>query len=100
MVYLDDKRLDIPLVVIPLVGELVDKMMVDPANDLFGGYYPFLRRIVLPFILIMVFILIFDLSKGSMIISAIFTGFSIGPILILERMLVIHLITQHDKENT
>ena len=96
----DAWRLDIPIVVIALVGEIVDKMMVDPANDLFGGYYPFLRRIVLPFVLIIIFIFVFDLSNGSMLISAIITGFSIGPVLILERILIIYLLKQKENENT
>jgi len=88
--------LDFPLVVIALVGEIVDKMMVDPANDLFGGYYPFLRRMVIPFVLIMIFIFSYDLSNGSALLSAIFTGFSLGPVLILERLMIIYLIKQNE----
>ena len=85
---------------IALVGEIVDKMMVDPANDLFGGYYPFLRRMVIPFVLIMIFIFSYDLSNGSALLSAIFTGFSLGPVLILERLMIIYLIKQNENENT
>jgi len=92
--------LDFPLVVIALVGEIVDKMMVDPANDLFGGYYPFLRRMVIPFVLIMIFIFSYDLSNGSALLSAIFTGFSLGPVLVLERLMIIYLIKQNENENT
>ena len=85
---------------IALVGEIVDKMMVDPANDLFGGYYPFLRRMVIPFVLIMIFIFSYDLSNGSALLSAIFTGFSLGPVLVLERLMIIYLIKQNENENT
>ena len=99
MVRNDAWRLDFPIVVITLVGEIVDKMMVDPANDLFGGYYPFLRRLVIPFVLIMIFIFVYDLSNGSALISAIFTGFSIGPLLILERLMIIYMIKQNLNEN-
>ena len=99
MVRNDAWRLDFPLVVITLVGEIVDKMMVDPANDLFGGYYPFLRRMVIPFLLIMIFIFSYDLSNGSALLSAIFTGFSLGPVLVLERLMIIYLIKQNENEN-
>ncbi len=81
-----------------MVGELVDKMMNNPANDLFGGYYPFLRRVTLPFVLIMIFMLMYDLFNGSMAISAIITGFSVGPVLILERIMVIYLLKQNEME--
>ena len=100
MVRNDAWWLDFPLVVIALVGEIVDKMMVDPANDLFGGYYPFLRRMVIPFVLIMIFIFSYDLSNGSALLSAIFTGFSLGPVLVLERLMIIYLIKQNENENT
>ncbi len=99
MVRNDAWWLDFPLVVIALVGEIVDKMMVDPANDLFGGYYPFLRRMVIPFVLIMIFIFCYDLSNGSALLSAIFTGFSLGPVLVLERLMIIYLIKQNENEN-
>ena len=95
----DAWRLDFPLVVIALVGEIVDKMMDDPANDLFGGYYPFLRRLVLPFVFFVIFISVFELSNGSMFISAIITGLSLGPVLVLERLIIIYLIKQNENEN-
>ena len=84
---------------ITLVGEIVDKMMVDPANDLFGGYYPFLRRLIIPLVLIMIFIFVFDLSNGSALIYAIFTGFLLGPVLLLERFMIIYLINKNENEN-
>ena len=82
-----------------MVGEIVDRMMKNPANDLFRGYYPFIRRMILPTILIIIFILLMDLSNGSMAISAIFTGFSVGPVLLLERVIIIYLIKQKNMEN-
>ncbi len=100
MVHNDDWRLDIPLVVIALVGDIVDKMMADPANDLFGGYYPFLRRMVLPLVLILISIFVYNLSNGNMLVSAIVTGFSIGPVFILERIMIIYLIKQKDTQNS
>ncbi len=100
MVHFDDWRLDIPLVVIALVGDIVDKMMVDPANDLFGGYYPFIRRMVLPLVLILISVFVYNLSNGNMLVSAIVTGFSIGPVFILERIMIIYMIKQKDKQNS
>jgi len=100
LVHYDDWRLDIPLVVIALVGDIVDKMMVDPANDLFGGYYPFIRRMVLPLVLILISIFMYNLSNGNMLVSAIVTGFSIGPVFILERIMIIYLIKQKDTKNS
>lgn len=85
---------------IALVGDIVDKMMVDPANDLFGGYYPFIRRMVLPLVLILISIFMYNLSNGNMLVSAIVTGFSIGPVFILERIMIIYLIKQKDTKNS
>ena len=85
---------------IALVGDIVDKMMVDPANDLFGGYYPFIRRMVLPLVLILISIFMYNLSNGNMLVSAIVTGFSIGPVFILERIMIIYLIKQKDTQNS
>ena len=96
----DAWRLVFPLVVIALVGEILDKMMDDPANDLFGGYYPFLRRMVIPFILIMIFIFVYDLSNGSALISSVITGLMLGPTLILERLMIIYLIKQDYSKKT
>jgi len=86
--------------VIALVGDIVDKMMVDPANDLFGGYYPFIRRMLLPLVLILISIFMYNLSNGNMLVSAIVTGFSIGPVFILERIMIIYLIKQKDTKNS
>ena len=84
---------------ITLVGEIVDKMMDNPADDLLGGYYPFLRRLVIPFVFLMIFFFVYDLSNGSALISAIFTGFLLGPVLLLERLMIIYLIKQNENEN-
>ena len=100
MVRYDDWRLGIPVVVITLVGDIIDKMMTDPANDLFGGYYPFLRRMVLPLVFILISIFVYTLSDENMLVSAIVTGLSIGPVLILERIMIINLIKQKDTQNS
>ena len=82
-----------------MVGEIVDKIITNPANDLFGGYYPFLRRVVLPLVFILIFGILFELSGGRIAVAAIITGFSLGPILLLERWILIQLINRRTLEN-
>ena len=70
---------------------MVDRVIDNPAYDMFGGYHIFLRRVTIPIILILVFMMVYDfLSKflsddTTMILSALITGLSVGPILGLER---------------
>jgi hypothetical protein len=42
----------------------------------------------------------YNLSNGNMLVSAIVTGFSIGPVFILERIMIIYLIKQKDTKNS
>tara|TARA_B100000700_G_scaffold320087_1_gene416664 strand:- start:382 stop:651 length:270 start_codon:yes stop_codon:yes gene_type:complete len=73
------------------LDQMVDRVIDNPAYDMFGGYHIFLRRVTIPIILILVFMMVYDfLSKflsddTTMILSALITGLSVGPILGLER---------------
>ena len=67
---------------------MLDDAIDNPAFELLGGYHLFLRRFLIPIILAILFLFIFDLS-GNLIISAIITGLCIGPIINLERYLAI-----------
>ena len=73
------------------LDKMVDRVIDNPAYDMFGGYHIFLRRVTIPIILILVFMMVYDfLSKflsddTTMILSALITGLSVGPILGLER---------------
>ena len=73
------------------LDQMVDRVIDNPAYDMFGGYHIFLRRVTIPIILILVFMMVYDfLSKflsddTTMILSALITGRSVGPILGLER---------------
>ena len=55
------------------------------------SYHIFLRRVTIPIILILVFMMVYDLLSKfisddmTLILSALITGLSVGPILGLER---------------
>ena len=73
------------------LDQMVDRVIDNTAYDMFGGYHIFLRRVTIPFIVILVFMMVYDfLSKFlsddfTLILSALFTGLSVGPILGIER---------------
>lgn len=82
-----------------MVGDLVDRAITSPINDLMGGYYVFLRRLLLPAIFILIFLLVFDISNGSVILAAIITGGSLGPILLLEQWFIVRSIESNNLQN-
>ena len=74
-----------------MVGDMVDRAIMSPLNDLMGGYYVFLRRLLLPAIFILIFLLVIDISNGNSILAAIITGGSLGPVLLLEQWFIARL---------
>ena len=68
--------------------ELLDDAIDNPAFELLGGYHLFLRRFLIPLILAILFLFIYDLFN-NIIFSAIITGLSVGPIINLERYLAV-----------
>ena len=60
--------------------ELLDEAIENPAFELLGGYHLFLRRLLIPLILAILFLFIYDLFD-NLIFSAIITGLSVGPII-------------------
>ena len=68
--------------------ELLDDAIDNPAFELLGGYHLFLRRFLIPLILAILFLFIYDLFD-NLIFSAIITGLSLGPIINLERYLAV-----------
>jgi len=82
-----------------MVGDLVDRAITSPINDLMGGYYVFLRRLLLPAIFILIFLLVFDISNGSVILAAIITGGSLGPVLLLEQWFIVRSIESNNLQN-
>jgi uncharacterized membrane-anchored protein YitT (DUF2179 family) len=69
---------------------MVDRVIVNPAYDMFGGYHMFLRRVTIPILLILIFMIVYDFlleylsSDLTLILSALVTGLSVGPIIGLE----------------
>ncbi len=82
-----------------MVGDMVDRAIMSPINDLMGGYYVFLRRLILPAIFILIFLLVFDISNGSTVLAAIITGGSIGPVFLLEQWLIVRWIESRNPQN-
>ena len=73
------------------IDQMVDRVIDNPAYDMFGGYHIFLRRVTIPILLILIFMIVYDFLLGylssdlTLILSALITGLSVGPILGLER---------------
>jgi len=70
--------------------EMVDRVLNNPAYDMLGGYHMFLRRVTIPILLILIFMIVYDFLLGylssdlTLILSALVTGLSVGPIFGLE----------------
>tara|TARA_B100000902_G_C27078653_1_gene797736 strand:+ start:195 stop:455 length:261 start_codon:yes stop_codon:yes gene_type:complete len=82
-----------------MVGDMVDRAIMSPVNDLMGGYYVFLRRLIIPAIFILIFLLVFDISNGSSVLAAIITGGSLGPVLLLEQWFIVRLTESNVPQN-
>ena len=68
--------------------ELLDDAIDNPAFELLGGYHLFLRRLLIPLILAILFLFVYDLFD-NVLFAAIITGLSVGPIINLERYLAL-----------
>jgi hypothetical protein len=72
------------------LDEMVDRVLNNPAYDMLGGYHMFLRRVTIPILLILIFMIVYDFllkylsSDLTLILSALATGLSVGPIIGLE----------------
>ena len=78
------------------IDQMVDRVIDNPAYEMFGGYHMFLRRVTLPLLLILIFMIVYDFllrylsGDLTLILSALITGLSVGPILGLERYFAEH----------
>lgn len=78
------------------IDQMVDRVIDNPAYDMFGGYHIFLRRVTIPILLILIFMIVYDFllrylsGDLTLILSALITGLSVGPILGLERYFAEH----------
>jgi len=68
--------------------ELLDDAIENPAFELLGGYHLFLRRFLIPLILALLFLFVYDLFD-NLIFSSIITVLSVRPIINLERYLAV-----------
>jgi hypothetical protein len=72
------------------LDEMVDRVLNNPAYDMLGGYHMFLRRVTIPILLILIFMIVYDFLLGylssdlTLILSALVTGLSVGPIFGIE----------------
>ena len=64
--------------------DIIDNAIDNPAFEMFGGYHIFLRRLLIPLLLLILALIIYDLTNNN-IITAVLTGLSLGPIVNLER---------------
>ena len=73
-------------------GKIIDQVTGNPAFDGLGGYYIFLRRVLIPILLAGVCLSSYSLANTwfdhgfSIVFAGMTTGLSVGPILALERM--------------
>ena len=73
-------------------GKIIDQVTGNPAFDGLGGYYIFLRRVLIPILLAGVCLSSYSLANTwfdhgfSIVFAGMATGSSVGPILALERM--------------
>ena len=78
------------------IDQMVARVIDNPAYDMFGGYHMFLRRVTIPILLILIFMIVYDFllrylsGDLTLILSALITGLSVGPILGLERYFAEH----------
>ena len=42
------------------LDEMVDRVLNNPAYDMLGGYHMFLRRVTIPILLILIFMIVYD----------------------------------------
>lgn len=66
-------------------GDTVDDMINNPAYEMLGGYHIFLRRMLIPFFLLIIAMLIWQLTLNH-IVTAVLTGLMCGPVFGLERV--------------
>ena len=77
-------------------GDTVDDIINNPAYDMLGGYHIFLRRMVIPFFLVIIVMLLWELTQNQ-IVTAVLTGLMAGPVFGLERVIAEWQIRKQSK---
>lgn len=79
----------------PGLEDMIDRIIDNPAYDQMGGYQIFLRRFAIPVIMILLSLFVYTSmdqyisSSLNIVVTAVLTGSSLGPILALERYLAL-----------
>ena len=60
-------------------------MMEDPSDEMFGGLWPLLKRVIMLLLPIWVFLLFFA-AKAPIWVSSIMAGLSLAPVIIYEKL--------------
>ena len=66
-------------------GDTVDDMINNPAYEMLGGYHIFFCFFLIPFFLLIIAMLIWQLTHNHMV-TAVLTGLMCGPVFGLERV--------------
>ena len=77
-------------------GDTVDDIINNPVYDMLGGYHIFLRRMVIPFFLVIIAMLLWELTQNQ-IVTAVLTGLMAGPVFGLERVIAEWQIRKQSK---
>ncbi|MBT4650302.1 MAG: hypothetical protein HOC12_04030 [Euryarchaeota archaeon] len=77
-------------------GDTVDDIINNPAYEMLGGYHIFLRRMLIPFFLFIIAMLLWVWTQNQ-IITAVLTGLMFGPVFGLERLIAERQIRKQSK---
>ncbi|MBT93189.1 MAG: hypothetical protein CMA61_05225 [Euryarchaeota archaeon] len=77
-------------------GDTVDDIINNPAYEMLGGYHIFLRRMLIPFFLFIIGMLLWVWTQNQ-IITAVLTGLMFGPVFGLERLIAERQIRKQSK---
>ena len=77
-------------------GDTVDDIINNPAYEMLGGYHIFLRRMLIPFFLFIIAMLLWVWTQNQ-IITAVLTGLMFGPVFGLERLIAERQIRKQTK---
>ena len=73
------------------MSDRVDDVINNPAYDMLGGYHIFLRRMLIPIIIILIALLVWTITEPisssltRKVVTAIITGLSLGPVTNFDR---------------
>ena len=60
-------------------------MMENPSDEMFGGFWPFLKRFIMMLLPVWVFLLFFA-AKAPIWVSSIMAGLSLAPVMMYEKL--------------